>query len=365
MILIDRAEALADKSRMTQTFDRTALFTLARDLLTGGGLPPEKAETVAELLIQTDEIGVTTHGISMVSYYLPELAKDLMTKEGTHAVLADNRVTLLWDGNYLPGHWVMTRALDTCMERAAEYGMAAMAIRRSHHIGCLSALARIAADKGYVCYIATSDPSGQWVAPYGGCEPLLTPNPWAVGYPGRDHPVLIDTCASITTLSKVREHINSGTAFAHPWMLDGAGHATTDPSVINQTPKGSILPVGGADHGHKGFAMGLMVEMLTQALAGHGRVEAPTRWGANVFLQVMDPEAFGGREAFVAQVEHLNEACRNSRPIDAARPVRIPGDRAATAAARSKSGGVALPDEVLTRIRTCAAEAGLAFPDPL
>ncbi|NDV99297.1 Ldh family oxidoreductase [Salipiger sp. PrR002] len=350
---------------MSQTFDRTALYTLARSLLEQGGLPADKAATVAELLIQTDEIGVTTHGISMVSYYLPELAKDLMTKEGSHEVLADNKVTLLWDGNYLPGHWVMRHALDTCMARAAEYGMAAMAIRRSHHIGCLSALTRIAAEKGYVCYIATSDPSGEWVAPYGGCEPLLTPNPWAVGYPGRDHPVLIDTCASITTLSKVREHINSGTEFAHPWMLDGAGSATTDPTVINQSPKGSILPVGGADHGHKGFAMGLMVEMLTQALAGHGRVEAPTRWGANVFLQVIDPEAFGGREAFVAQVEHLNEACRNSRPIDPARPVRIPGDRAASAAARARTEGVTLPGEVLTRIRACAAEAGLAFPEPL
>lgn len=50
--------------------------------------------------------------------------------------------------------------------------------------------------------------------------------------------MLIDTCASITTVSKVRDHINEGTAFAHPWMLDAEGRATTDPGVVNAEPKG-------------------------------------------------------------------------------------------------------------------------------
>ncbi|MDD9733047.1 Ldh family oxidoreductase [Mameliella sp. AT18] len=348
-----------------QRFARDDLFDLAHSLLTGGGLAPEKARVVADLLIRTDELGVTTHGISMVSYYLPELASGRMTSDGRHEVVTDRGATQVWDGNYLPGHWVMTHALDSAMARARDTGIAAIAIRRSHHIGCLSTLTRIAALQGQICYIATSDPSGQWVAPFGGVEPLLTPNPWAIGYPGGDHPVLIDTCASITTVSKVREHINSGTQFAHPWMLDAEGNATTDPNVVNANPKGSILPVGGMDHGHKGFAMSLMVEMLTQGLSGHGRVEAPDRWGANVFLQVMDPAAFAGAGAFEAQVDHLNAACRDSTPIPGRGPVRIPGDRAASAIAAAETQGIALPDEVLTRIRDCAKASGLAFPATL
>ena len=355
----------AAREAAPQRFERTALFTLARDLLVHAGLEAHIAAVVADLLIQTDEIGVTTHGLSMIPYYLPELANGNMTTHGTHDVVADHKVTMVWDGNGLPGHWVMTQALATCMERAADLGMAAMAIRRSHHIGCLSTLTRIAALKGFVCYIATSDPSGEWVAPFGGTEPLLTPNPWAVGYPATDHPVLIDTCASITTVSKVREHINTGRPFANDWMLDAQGRATTDPNVVNTTPKGTILPAGGMDHGHKGYAMGLMVEMLTQALAAHGRVEKPTRWGANVFLQIMDPQAFGGLEAFTSQVDHLNAACRANTPVDAARPVRVPGDRAAMARRQSARLGVVVPDEVLTRVQACADAAGLTMPTPL
>ena len=346
-------------------YARDDLKALALALLGRGGMAADKAAVVAELLVQTDEIGVTTHGMSMIPYYLPDLQSGRMRTEGTETVLRDNRVTLLWDGNYLPGHWLMARALDTCMERAAEYGMAALAMRRSHHIGCLSTLTRIAAERGLVCYIATSDPSGRWVAPFGGTEPTLTPNPWAVGYPGGDHPVLIDTCASITTVSKVREHINNGTQFAHPWMLDGQGRATTDPTVVNADPKGTILPVGGVDHGHKGYGMALMVEMLTMALAGHGRADEPTQWGANVFVQVIDPGAFGGIAAFVHEVDWLNTRCRDNRPAAGVDRVRVPGDRAADIAARSRSAGIALPAGVWTRVAASADALGVALPAPM
>ncbi|SFP25318.1 Ldh family oxidoreductase [Tranquillimonas alkanivorans] len=347
---------------MQNTFSREDLCDLARSLLTKGGLAPEKAEVVAELLIRTDEMGVTTHGISMVPYYLPELASGNMTSEGTHEVVRDTGATMVWDGNYLPGHWLMTQALDTCMDRARTYGMAGLAMRRSHHIGCLSTLTRIAAEQGLVCYIATSDPSGKWVAPYGGTEPTLTPNPWAVGYPGGEHPVLIDTCASITTVSKVREHINSGTRFEHPWMLDARGRPTTDPTVVNADPPGTLLPVGGIDHGHKGYAMALHVEMQTQALSGHGRADAPSRWGGNVFIQVMDPEAFGGADAFVEQVAAVNALCRENRPAEGLDRVRVPGDGAHARLASSRAEGVRLPDEVWRRVSACAREMDVALP---
>ncbi|WP_150522747.1 Ldh family oxidoreductase [Roseibium sediminis] len=346
-------------------FERDALKGLAKDLLISGGMANELAEVVAEFLTRTDEMGVTTHGISMVPYYIPELENGTMTASGCHEVVRDNSVTMVWDGHYLPGHWLMAKAIDTCIDRAATFGVAAVAIRRSHHIGCLSTLTQMAAEQGYICYIATSDPSGKWVAPFGGIEPLLTPNPWAVGYPAAGHPVLIDTCASITTVSKVREHINKGTQFDHQWMLDADGKATTDPSVVNQTPRGSILPVGGKDHGHKGFAMGLMVEMLTQALSGHGRANAPVRWGGNVFLQIICPDAFAGREDFLCQVDTLNTACRSCSPVPGGDAVRIPGDRAYDALSNSQKEGVRLPDEVWARVTAAAAKFDLPLPEPI
>ena len=86
-------------------FRRDALADFALRLLAAGGLERAKAEVVAELLMRTDEIGVTTHGISMVPYYLPELKSGAMTPEGSWEVVSDGGASIVWDGNYLPGHW--------------------------------------------------------------------------------------------------------------------------------------------------------------------------------------------------------------------------------------------------------------------
>ncbi|MFN3288100.1 MAG: hypothetical protein ACK40H_06590, partial [Sphingomonadaceae bacterium] len=68
----------------------------------------------------------------------------------------------------------------------------------------------------------------------------------------------------------------------------------------------------------------------TQGLSGLGRKDTEKRWGGNVFLQVIDPEAFAGREAFLAQMDHLSELCRASAPLREGVPVRLPGEPART-----------------------------------
>ena len=70
--------------------------------------------------------------------------------------------------------------------------------------------------------------------------------------------------------------------------------------------------------------------------------DAPKRWGGNVFLQVMDPQAFAGREAFAEQMDHLADRCRENRPIDPSRPVRLPGDQAARGITRLDGGAGAV-----------------------
>jgi LDH2 family malate/lactate/ureidoglycolate dehydrogenase len=42
------------------------------------------------------------------------------------------------------------------------------------------------------------------------------------------------------------------------------------PGALFGNPPGAMLPLGGIDLGHKGFALGLMVEVLTAGLCGTG-----------------------------------------------------------------------------------------------
>jgi LDH2 family malate/lactate/ureidoglycolate dehydrogenase len=163
-----------------------------------------------------------------------------------------------------------------------------------------------------------------------------------------------------------RQKFVAGEMFEHPWLLDAAGNPTRDPTVLENTePRGSLQLVGGQQYGHKGFGLALMIEALSQGLSGHGRRDAPTRWGGNVFLQVIDPDFFGGRDAFAEQMNFLSEKCRANRPIRTEQPVRVPGDHAARGIAQAMREGVAFDAKSEEAIARCARDLGVAPPPPM
>jgi L-lactate dehydrogenase len=339
------------------------LERFAGELFVAAGMDADKAATVARLLVLTDMMGRRTHGLAMAPLYLAEIRKGTMRVTGSPTVVKDTGATMVWDGDYLPGLWLVNEAIDIAMPRAAEIGVATVAIRKSHHIGCLAALVKQAADKGFVAIIANSDPSGKRVAPYGGTEALFTPNPFAVGYPIADHPVLVDMCASITTTSMTRQKFAAGELFEYPWLLDANGVPTRDPAVLeNAQPPGSLQLMGGQEYGHKGFGLALLIEALSQGLSGHGRHDAPKRWGGNVFLQVIDPEFFAGRDEFADQMNYLAEKSRTNRPIRADRPVRLPGDQAAQSIKTALANGIAYDDTTMLALSKSAEQFGITMP---
>lgn len=340
-----------------------ALQAWATAVYRAAGLAPHIAATVAQLQVLTDAMGRRTHGLAMLPLYLTELAKGTMAKEGAPEVLRDRGVCALWDGRYLPGLWLVHEAVRQSLQRAREHGVAVVAMRRTHHIGCLAALLKPAADAGFVAQLFNSDPAGRRVAPFGGTEALFTPNPFAIAYPTAGSPVLVDICASITTTSMTRQKHAAGEFFEHPWLLDAKGQPTRDPAVLEHaTPRGSLQLLGGTEAGHKGFGLALMVEALTQGLSGHGRKDAPAQWGGNVCLIVLDPGAFAGVDAFVEQTEHLAQACRTNRPVRADQPVRLPGDAAAAGLARAQVEGLGFDAATTAALRRVAAQHGIELP---
>jgi LDH2 family malate/lactate/ureidoglycolate dehydrogenase len=238
-------------------------------------------------------------------------------------------------------------------------------VRNSHHIGCLAAFLTRATDRGLMMLIASSDPAVATVAPFGGRKAVFTPNPFAVGIPTDGDPILIDTSASITTNGMATRLRREGQRFPGPWALDAAGHPTDDPEALFANPPGTLLPVGGTDHGHKGFGLALLVEALTQGLGGFGRAERPTRWGASVFVQVIDPSAFGGADAFRRETGWLADACRETPPVPGADAVRLPGQRGLALKRWSLAEGVALYPGIMAALEPHAAKLGVTPPRPL
>lgn len=339
------------------------LVRFATALLDRAGLESDKSKVVAQILVEGDLLGRNTHGLHLLAPYLNDLEKGSMTRSGSPRVIADFPAAVTWDGMRLPGAWLTVRAIDLALERAKTCGTCTVVIRRSHHIACLAAYLKRVTDQGMMVMLISSGPESGGVVPHGGRGTgVYTPNPIAAAWPTAGDPVMIDVSTSITTHGLTGRLHKEGRKLPGKWVIDGDGNPSDDPAVLFSEPKGGLLPLGGTDHGHKGYALGLMVEALTGGLAGHGRADANEGWSANIYVQVFDPALYGGKEAFIRQTEWVANACRATLPRSGFDRVRLPGESGLRRREKQLEEGIELYPSILPALNPWSDKFGVKPP---
>ena len=345
--------------------DAAALTAFAIQLLRQSGVRDDIARDVAEVLVDADLMGHTTHGLDLLAPYLNEIACGAMRTSGEAEVVNQRPASQLWDAQRLPGPFVVRRAFAAASTMAKSQGAATIVIRRSHHIACLAAYLSQITGRGQMALVYCSDPNTSSVAPFGGVTPVFTPNPFAAGIPTSGDPILLDISASYTTNGLTGRLHRAGGTLAHPWLQDAQGNATGDPAVLFDGNNGTLLPLGGHDAGHKGFALALLVEALTAGLSGMGRADPREGWGATVMVQVIEPAAMGGLDAMRRQMDFIVDACHDATPRSADARVRLPGERAQKLMREQRAQGVVLYPSIMPALEPWAKRLGIDVPAPL
>ncbi len=350
---------------VTQRYDAAALTTFAGELLVAAGMTPARAGVVARILVEGDLMGHTTHGLQLMAPYLKSIAKNEMLLDGEPEVIASRPVTEVWDGKNLPGPWLVESAFETATSMALEFGTGTVVIRRCHHIGCLAAYMRPLAERNLLGILISSDPANSTVSPHGGITGVYSPNPVAACFPTEGDPVILDISMSTTTNGLCMRTMKAGKRLPHQWVKDPEGKASDDPATVFADPPGSILPLGGVDSGHKGYGLGLLVEALTAGLAGYGRADGTEDWGATVYVQVQDIEAFSGATGFKRESNWLAEACRKSKTVVGDEPVRLPGEAGLARRRRALLDGVELFPGIMKMLNEWADKFSIVRPTPI
>lgn len=342
-------------------YSKAWLENVLVNLFMENGACREVSEITSNILIEGDLLGHHTHGVKLANGYLRDLKSGHAT--GDHSVLSIKEISAvatLFDGHYLLGPYLVQKALERSATAARESGIGIVSIKRSHHIACLAAYLQPFVEQGLLPIVMTSDPAVKSVAPFGGVDPVYTPNPIAMGIPSRVQPIMMDVSMSTVTNGSVAKANAENAKLAHPVILTNSGNVSDDPSAFFSDPPGSILPLGGMEFGHKGFAMGLMVEALTSALGGFGRKDDPNGWGASVTVMVIDPTLFAGQSAFLDETDRLINACLNSTPVDPQRPVRMPGQAGLGRREAYLAEGIPLPDDVVAELHKAIDDSSLS-----
>jgi len=338
------------------------LEALAAALFTAAGLAPDRARIVARGFLEADLLGFTTHGLARVPDNVRWLESGATRAEGEVRVLAETAAAANWDADFLPGAYALHLAVEAAAARAPTTGVYTLTLRRCQHVACLASHLVRLVERHLIGMLMVSTPDERYVSAHQGATPLYSNNPIAFCAPATGGPLLFDVSTAITAGGQVARAAQEHRRLPEPILRDAAGRITDDPSAL--AAGGSVMPVGGTGHGHKGFALTLMTEVLTQALGGYGRARREGDGEANsVFLQVIDPAAFTGRGDYLREIDLLLARTRDSTPVDPAEPVRVPGQRAWQRRQERLVGGVDLYPGILDALLVEAERLAVAIPE--
>jgi LDH2 family malate/lactate/ureidoglycolate dehydrogenase/isocitrate/isopropylmalate dehydrogenase len=344
------------------------------DVLRAAGVRPGHARDVARVLAYADLSGIDSHGIARLPAYVGAVGTGVIAVDGDPTVHSDGGAVALVDGHGLLGHPVTRVALAEAVDLAGRHGVGWVNVRGSSHHGASGAYAFEAAEQGLVALVATN--TGPIVAPTGGARPYLGTNPLALGVPvaGED-PLVFDMATSAVAGGKFEIALRTGRPVPLGWGVDAQGRPTTDPGQVFPG-KGALLPLGSDRErsSHKGYGLGLLVEILTAVLAqgptGPGVGNLTFRAGGGPpevshLVVVLDPARLGDPAAQRSGAQQLLAGLRATVPVDESLPVRTPGQRAASERALRRAQGVPLDAETHRALTALAEQVGRPLGVPV
>ncbi|MGY1834443.1 Ldh family oxidoreductase [Blastococcus sp. SYSU DS0510] len=324
------------------------------EVLESVGVRPAHAREVAHVLGYADLSGIDSHGIARLPAYVTMIGTGAIAADGEPVVHSDGGAVALVDGQGLLGHPVTALALDEAVARARRYGVGWVNVRRSSHHGASGSYVHDVATQGLLGLVATN--TGPIVAPTGTGRPYFGTNPLALGVPvdGED-PMVFDMATSAVAGGKFEIALRQGLPVPLGWGLTAEGRPTTDPAAVFPG-KGALLPLGSDRErsSHKGYGLGLLVEVLTAVLAGGplgpevGNLtfrSEPRPPGTSHLVVVLDPARLGDPVRMRGEMRRMLAQLRALLPVDEELPVRTPGQRAAAERARRRADGVPLDRE--------------------
>jgi hydroxycarboxylate dehydrogenase B len=281
--------------------------------------------------------------------YLTAIERGSIDPRGVPRVVVDRGATATIDGGLALGQVVGRVAADEASGRARRFGIACVAVRRCGHVGRLAHVAERIAASGQVGIVVANDAgAGQTVAPPGACEARLSTNPLAVAVPRASGPPFsLDMATSVVSHGKVRMRRDQHEEVPADWEIDG------------------LLQFLG---GYKGLGLALAVEILAGIVSGAGSSNAELQEAPEVeqgmLLIAIDIARFRPIDEVEREIDDLAAYVRSAPLARAARPLVLPGERAAEAIGRNQAAGVHLAPTVLVELRTACARLGVSLPTP-
>jgi delta1-piperideine-2-carboxylate reductase len=314
---------------------------LATRALVANGCDERNAAAVARTVTAAERDGAKSHGLFRIPGYVGSLRNGKINGRADPQVRRIGPCVIVVEGDRGLAPLAIELGRPALVEAARENGMAALAIRRTHHYAALWPETQALAEAGLVAMAFVNSPP--YMAPAGGKRPFFGTNPMSFAWPrpapdGKDGGAMVwDQASSAMARGEIMIAKRDGHVLPPGAGIDRDGQPTTDPAAVLE---GAQLPFGG----YKGAAVALMVDLLAGPLIGEvasweageeDNGDGGPATGGELIL-ALDPARLGADDA-LARGERLFER------LLAMDGTRLPGDRRIANRARTPTEGIEIP----------------------
>jgi len=337
------------------------------DVLVKSGVAREHADVVADVLVAADLRGIESHGVARLeSYYVSRIRSGHLNPKPNYHIVRETETTVLFDADNGLGHPVGKMAMERVLEKAAKHGSAFGGVRNSNHFGIAGYYAMMALERDMIGMASTN--SVKYGTATFGKDVLLGTNPLAFAIPaGSEPPFVLDFATTTVPKGKLEVYKRKGKPLLDGWAIDAEGAMTLDP---DEALRGALLPLGGfgtEGGGHKGYGLGLLVDILCGVLSGGAfgptlPVVTDTREGAiSHWFGAFRVDAFRDVDAFKADMDRELQYFKQSAKSPGQERIWVAGEPEHEKTAYHRQHGVPVHTKVWDGLQKLSGELGIPF----
>jgi LDH2 family malate/lactate/ureidoglycolate dehydrogenase len=322
------------------------------------GMPEADARLAADTLVQADLWGHQSHGVMRLSWYTARLKAGVCNPVARPEFVSEFGAVAVVDGHDAMGQVLTSFAMKEAIRRAKTHGIGAVGLRNSNHFGTAMYFTLMAPPEGCIAFLSTN--ASPAMAPWGGKKKAVGTNPWSWAAPAGVHaPMVLDIANTGVARGKIYLARQKGLPIPEGWAIDAEGASTTDPSAAID---GIILPMAQ----HKGYAIALMMDMLSGVLTGsafgsgvHGPYQTARRSGAGQLVIALNIAAMQPLQEFNKRMEQLVSELKSVPLAKGYEEIVYPGELEARNDTKNRQQGIQLPEDTIKDLAKLARELRL------
>jgi LDH2 family malate/lactate/ureidoglycolate dehydrogenase len=347
----------------TITYDK--LLSFCKNVMEKNNCSGNKAEVVADVLVEADARGIFSHGTARLKRYINHIKDKVIIPEAEPEVIFETPVSAVIDGNAGIGQYISKEAMKIAIEKAKKSGISIVVVKNSNHFGIAGYYAEMAVKDDLIGISLTN--TAPLVIPTFGVERVLGTNPISVGIPCSNGNFLLDMATSVASRGKVEQYNRLNRDLNDNWAAGGNGEIMTNPAEVLDLflngPYGGMLPLGGnaeKSGGHKGYGLSLLVDILTGGLSSS--TGSSKTYGEKTlishFFAAINPKIFGDEDSVKKSIDGILNTVKNSKKEPGKKRIYIHGEKEKERREKSMKDGIELDDNTVLLLTKIAGEFG-------